>query len=128
MLVAGTPTQMYQQAHEAAIKMLYDALTMEITDDLLNNICGRIEYNLRSNSEEPMAILFGQSTDYWRRGAFISMEEKMKGLRTVDVANYNTARKMILENLSGVYATIGNLGEYNPSFPDGTWSGEFISE
>ncbi|MHA2404797.1 MAG: M16 family metallopeptidase, partial [Candidatus Kariarchaeaceae archaeon] len=74
MFVAGTPGPNYEQAHETSIKMLYEALTAEITPQLLEKICDRIEFSIRSNSEEPMDILFEQSTGYWRRGRFISME------------------------------------------------------
>ncbi len=125
ILVAGAPQATYPQAHQATMKMLHDALTMEITPELLKNICNRIEYDMRANLEEPMGMLYEQAIGYWQRGRFISMEEMLDEIRSVTIEKYNEVRNMVLNNLSGVYSIIGKMGDFKPDFPEGTWEGEF---
>ncbi|MFV2014439.1 MAG: M16 family metallopeptidase [Candidatus Heimdallarchaeota archaeon] len=125
VLLAGTPLDMYPQAHEASLKMLYQLLTMEWSQQRLNTIIERIEYSYRSSSEEPMSMLMGQAASLWRRGNFQSMNERLDELKMVTLDKIDEVRKKILTNLNGVYGVIGSDNSFIPNFPDDTWIGSF---
>ncbi|MCE7734811.1 MAG: insulinase family protein [Candidatus Heimdallarchaeota archaeon] len=125
VLLAGTPLEMYPQAHAASMKMLHQLLTMEWSSQLLDTIIERIEYSYRSNSEEPMSMLMGQASSLWRRGKFQSMNERLDELKNVTLDKIYEVRQKILTNLNGVYGVIGSDNSFVPEFPEGTWSGTF---
>lgn len=125
VFIAGTPPQMYETAHNTAMQMLWDALHEEITQDDLDSICKRLEYDLRSTFEEPMMMLYAQSRNYWRTGEFKSLETILEELKSVKVEEFNNVRNMILFNLNGVYGTLGKTTDVDIGFPENTWDGEF---
>ena len=126
VLLAGAPPQIYPQAHEETMKMLYHVLNMELTEEWLENILNRIDYDYRSSSEEPMDMLSSQSTDYWRKGKFESMEERLAHLRSVTLDDIDRVRKQVFGNLEGIYGLMGgDTNAFTPQFPENTWNGTF---
>ncbi|MCY3415085.1 MAG: insulinase family protein [Candidatus Heimdallarchaeota archaeon] len=125
LLIVGAPPPMVEQAHAGMIHMLHEVLSMEVTTEMLAEICDRIEYDERSGGEEPIMVLFNQSLGYWARGKFESPDEYLAGIRSVTIDQYNAVRQKVLGNLEGVYLMMGSIGEFFPSFPEGTYSGEF---
>ncbi|MHA2504408.1 MAG: M16 family metallopeptidase [Candidatus Kariarchaeaceae archaeon] len=126
VVLVGAPPAMTQQAHNALFEMLYEALTMDITEELLGSICDQIEFSRRRSREDPLQVMQQQAFDIWDLGEFISLEDYMQKLRNVTVNNYNHVRNKILKNLKGVYLMMGTIPEdFHPSFPEGTWSGRF---
>jgi zinc protease len=124
MILVGAPPPMVQQAHDQLMHMLHDALTMEITEELLDEVCDQIEYSKRRSREEPMSVLMDQAFDYWDSGEFVSLEESMARLRAVTVEDYNQVRQKVLGHLDGVYLMMGTVGDFHPEFPEGTWEGK----
>ncbi|OLS24103.1 MAG: hypothetical protein HeimC2_23770 [Candidatus Heimdallarchaeota archaeon LC_2] len=125
ILLAGTSPQSYPVAHDTTMKMLHELRTMNWTQELLDKIIERIEYSYRSNSEEPMSMLMGQATSLWRRGNFQSMEDRLFELNNISLETIHVVRDKLLGNLNGIYGIIGDIGDYEPSFPQDTWKGSF---
>lgn len=124
-IVLGAPPQMVEQAHTALIQMLYEISKKDVTEEMLSEICDRIEFSKLKSTEEPLAVLFNQSLDYWARGKFLSLEDTMKELRAVTPKQYKIVRDKVFTHLNGAYLMMGTLNDFHPSFPENTFDGVF---
>jgi len=124
LVLVGAPPPMVEKAHQGMMQMLYEALTMEVDEDLLNEICDQIEFDRRRTREEPIQVLLDQAFGYWDAGKFMSLEEYMGKLRAVTIEDFNAAREKVLQHLDGVYLMMGSIGDFHPTFPNDTWLGK----
>ena len=125
-IIVGTPLNTLEQAHEKTFQMLYDFLNQEITSSILSKAIDQLEDRTLNMLEDPMTAMFEQSTSIWRNGRFIPHEEEFALLRSLTPEKCITVRNMLFQQLDGVYGIIGNYNDFKPSFPAGTWKGDFI--
>ena len=121
IVVVGTETEKVEEAIHTTFLSLHRLATTEIDEQLLEKLCSRLEYKLRSTLESPMSYLFQQSTSYWRRGRFEGIDEQLEMYRNVTPELVREIQATVFSNVEFVVGIVGNVEIDSVNFPENTW-------
>ena len=121
IIVVGAEQENFDEARELSFKALYKLKTTNFDEELLTKLCDKMERKLRMGLENPQNLLFQQSTTYWRRGKFESIEEQIEFYRSVTPEMIVEAQEYIFTNVRIVFGLVGEDDLSTGKFPKGTW-------
>ena len=121
IVVVGTETGRAVEAIDTTFRTLYKLATTEIDEALLQKLCSRIEYKLRSSLENPRSYLFQQSTSYWRLGRFETIDEQLEKYRSVTPELIREIQTVVFGKVEFEMGVVGSEDISSVDFPEDAW-------